>query len=1305
MTNNYNLNLINMDKKQIAVLKRKATILKKREMKEQKKTIYQSKQIMKAGVAFTTEKDNVNDKFKIKDDVKGQRERRKFERKFETVSSAINNMFHTRTLNDVNSLNLMMKSNNNELIIIPNETFIKNRLATIFTNEITTNNKNLKISQFVTIKYLITEDLGTIDDEYFEMLENKTYDKKYFKEIYFNSEIEVLTSINKIDFIINNIIIKFMKNLEEMQKSGSGGVFAGIIKAEVKISKSKNILGGSYVELPLKIKNKQACVNIKNDDNKCFLWSLLAYKHYDEIKSKSKNEVRHYKKYIDSFKIPENSYFPVDIGQIHLWEETNNMKINVFILDESENIKNEYHSHIKNKNVCNLLLHNEHYVWIKNLDRFDSSNVSKNSVYRCSLCLSARFPTKEKLEAHIIKCIGDNELIPNVCLPTKEEDKIKKFTNYNREFLHPFHIVADFESTLLEVKDDNNNTQKYQKHVANSYGLKYNCIHKEYSKDIKIYNNSDPKNVIKNFVEDIESMAHDSYRLMKQNERKIKMNNEQKEKHEVCQLCEKCKCKFTDDNKKVKHHDHITGQYISTLCSKCNLNLKYNKMIPIYIHNLKGYDAHLFISGLFEYGQKQNEYINEDDNLDKNGLYKKVESNISCIPNNEERYISFSKKIKVDEYKKYDEVKKQEVTKNVLFEIRFIDTFAFMASGLESLANNLKKGCKSIDDMRKVFSNTSEYFKNDEQFELMTKKGIYPYDYITNFDKLHDTRLPYRKDFYNKLNNKECSEEDYNNAINVWRKFNCKSLLDYHNIYLISDVLLLTDIWENFRSVCYKNYGLDCEYYYTAPGLSWDAMLKFTEIELELLVDLDKYLFVESGIRGGISQISKRYAKANNKYMENYNPDLEESSIIYLDANNLYGYAMSTYLPYKNFEWNKDVWNVEKIMNLDNKAEIGYLFEVDLHLPKEKHDYFNNYALCPENISINKNELNEWQQENYNESKIKKLCLTLHDKIRYVVNYRYLKLALSLGYKLTHVNRVLQYNQCDFLAKYINKNTELRIKASNDFEKDFYKLMNNSVYGKTMENVRNRINFRLITTEEEALRVKNLKRFNIFNENLVGLHIVKTKVTLDKPIYLGQNILDDSKVLMTDFHYNFMLNKIERQDIDLLFTDTDSLCYHIRNHDIFKIIKENKEHFDLSNYPKDHELYDGINNKVIGKFKNESVKQITEFVGLRAKLYSFITEGDDDKHNKCKGVKRSVVENELDINHYKHTLNTREPKKISQNGIRSYNHEIFSETQIKTALSACDDKVFICSDNINTYSFGHHRIEIIQNFNELNNIY
>ena len=145
----------------------------------------------------------------------------------------------------------------------------------------------------------------------------------------------------------------------------------------------------------------------------------------------------------------------------------------------------------------------------------------------------------------------------------------------------------------------------------------------------------------------------------------------------------------------------------------------------------------------------------------------------------------------------------------------------------------------------------------------------------------------------------------------------------------------------------------------------------------------------------------------------------------------------------------------------------------------------------------------------------------------------------------------------------------------------FFKLMNNSVFGKTMESVRNRINFRLVDNEDSAWRVKNLNRFTIFDENLVGVHIQKTKIKLNKPVYLGQTILDDSKTLMYNFHYNFILKKVKRENVDLLFTDTDSLCYHIRKEDIFQIIKDNKDEFDLSNYPKDDPLYDATNKKTI----------------------------------------------------------------------------------------------------------------------------
>jgi hypothetical protein len=299
-----------------------------------------------------------------------------------------------------------------------------------------------------------------------------------------------------------------------------------------------------------------------------------------------------------------------------------------------------------------------------------------------------------------------------------------------------------------------------------------------------------------------------------------------------------------------------------------------------------------------------------------------------------------------------------------------------------------------------------------------------------------------------------------------------------------------------------------------------------------------------------------------------------------------------------------------------------------------------------------------------------------------------LKLVLSLGVELKAIHKVLEYSQKDFLKDYIMLNTNLRKVSNNEFEKDFYKLMNNSVFGKTMENVRNRINFRLINTEEQALRVKNMKRFTIFDDELVGVHQHKKEIKLCKPIYLGQNILDDSKLTMYNFHYNFMLKKVERENVDLLFTDTDSLCYNVRKQDIFQIIKENKDLFDLSNYPKEHELYDKTNNKALGKFKNESPSQIKEFIGLRAKLYTFISEEDDKPHNKCKGVKKCVAKNIL-IDDYRNTLYNRENKLINQNGIRSYGHQLFTEKVTKVALSCNDDKVYILDNNVGTRNIGH----------------
>jgi len=1146
--------------------------------------------------------------------------------------------------------------------------FIKRRLIHRLHDELDANNKKYNLIAYIIFQYKMK---GKVDGK----------DGTFLN--YFHSDTMYITSKNIISGYMDDTFNNLHNHIEAT-KQRSDLVFVGFTEINVNTSRNKAVSGKQYFELPLWIKNKKCCVNIKNTDDKCFLWSLIASKNYDTIKSKDKNDTRHYKKYIDSIIEPENVSYPVKLNDISLWEDANNMKINVIgIIDGEQDFKNEYTRNVYNENVVNLLLvndgENSHYVWVKNIEGLYASKTNHKTKIMCHQCLCKSFSCQEKLNDHIkYKLCQSFNADMQSCIPIMPEEgkNTLKFTNKNNEFMHPFFITADFESTLAQVEDSQNKTtQKYQQHIQNSYGIKYNCIHDEFSDEIKLFNHPDPERVTENFILDLENYAKKSYDLLQQNKDNIVMTDEDEIKHRKSKKCSKCSCEYTSENKKVRHHDHITGEFIGSYCNKCNLEYQYKRFLPVYLHNLKGYDSHLFVKGLFQYGYKPEK-----------------SDNITCIPNNEERYISFSKMIKVDDY--ID--KTTEKSKNVMFEIRFLDSLSFMATSIEKLADNLALD-KTTEEKRKVFKNISQHFPDDIEFELMTKKGIYPYDYIDKYERLNETKLPSKECFNSKLYGSTCDDLDYKTAQDVWKTFNCKSMLEYHNLYLITDVLLLSDIWQNFRNVCYKNYNLDACYYYTAPGLSWDSMLKSTKIEIELLTDLEMFEFVERGIRGGISQISKRHAIANNKYMSNYDKSKEDSYIVYLDANNLYGGAMCKSLPYKDFKWNTDEWDKAKIMNItdiskddefDDIDSTGYLFSVNLHIPKELHEKMNNYPPCPDNICIDKDDLNDWQQEGYKKSKVKKLCLTFHDKINYVINYRLLKLYLSLGVTLLKVNRVLQYTQKRFMKSYIMLNTNLRKKSNNEFEKDFYKLMNNAVFGKTMENVRKRINFRLINTEDQALRVKNMKRFTIFHDDLVGLHIQKTEVKLNKPIFLGQNILDESKFTMYNFHYNFMLEKVQRKNLDILMTDTDSLCYHIRNEDIFEIIKKNEDYFDLSNYPKDHELYNKKNCKELEKMKNESPEQITEFIALRAKLYAFTVDGENKSHNKCKGV-QSCVAKKLKIDEYREVLYSRSKKTVSQNGIRSYGHELFTEKISKVALSGNDDKVYICDNNVDTRNHGH----------------
>ncbi len=574
--------------------------------------------------------------------------------------------------------------------------------------------------------------------------------------------------------------------------------------------------------------------------------------------------------------------------------------------------------------------------------------------------------------------------------------------------------------------------------------------------------------------------------------------NEKKEKVVIC-----------------RDHCHITGKYRGAACDKCNLRMRVPNFIPVLFHNLEGYDSHLFVKSL--------------------GF---TDGDIRCIPKTDEKYISFSKMITVEK-KIIQKPNGDYVEKEIKLELRFIDSLKFTLKSLDSLVKTLGNDqFKTLTSPMIPLIPKGRRYDRFESLKLLKKKGVFPYEYMTDFSKLSATSLPTKEAFYSQLNGSGISDENYDHAKKVWNAFGCKTMRDYHDLYLRTDTLLLADVMTEFRKTCKKAYGLGALHYYTSPGLAWDAMPKITKIKLDLISDPDMYMMIEKGIWGGISTVMKRHAESNHKYLSDYDKNQISKFIEYLDANNLYGWAMSEKLPVKDFRW-------MGTDELENWRSTPCILEVDLEYPKELHDLHNEYPLAPEKMVPPG-------------GKVSKLIPSLNNKERYVLHHENLKLYTRLGLRITKIYKGITFEESDFLKPYIQLNTDLRTKGTTDFEKDFYRLMNNSVFGKTMENVKNRINVKLVTNEKvlnKSVKKSNYEGVTIFHENLVAVHMEKSTVKLYKPIYLGMSILDLSKTLMYKFHYDYVKPKWGDK-AKLLFTDTDSLIYEIETDDFHKDITE-----------------------------------------------------------------------------------------------------------------------------------------------------
>ncbi|XP_058981533.1 uncharacterized protein LOC131803829 [Musca domestica] len=1089
------------------------------------------------------------------------------------------------------------------------------------------------------------------------------------------SKMSLITEGDNISQLFHDHANRIINKMSEFQERDSGWALEKIVKLNINIYKANLTRGSQFLKTPLSLSKKNACLNIRNYDEFCFKWCIVAALSEpaaacDKSNPQSYNiNITEEIIYLPSGEILNfrGLSFPMAIKNIKDFEANNeDISINVFGYDGNQIVGPYYLTPKRRNRHINLMLLHEgdkfHYILIMDMSRLLRSQITahRGRSIICDGCIQS-FTTEAVYAKHEKECVGVVTEMP------KEGENIIRFKNYHKKERVPFVIYADAECILEDWNPENlntnTNTVTVKRHIPCAFSYYIKCSFNDSLSKFYIY--SGP-NAARNFLENLIGDCKFIYNTyLSKTVPMISLSQTELDDFNSSTVCHICEKELGND--RVKDHCHLTGKYRGAAHNECNLKYHVSKFVPIFFHNFSSYDCHLFFKELIHF-----------------------DGEIKVIPLNKELYVSMSyfTKMNNDSNEMVDHnssVNSKNKWRNK-FELRFLDSFRFMSSSLDSLAKNLPKN---------AFQAVRTQFPNDADFNLLTRKGVFPYEYVSSLDKLYERKLPNRNEFYNRLTDSECSLDDYRHAQNVWRHFECQTVKDYMELYLTADVLLLADVFENFRSLCLRHHRLDPCQYFTVPSLSWDAMLLCTGVELELFTDINMYNFCKNGIRGGLTQCSNRHSVANSKYTEDYDPSKPEVNIYYLDVNNLYGKAMTQCLPQKDFKFltqeELEIFNdVSKILAIPHDSPTGYFFNVDLEYPKNLHDKHNDLPFCPESKCVGG-------------CKIKKLIADLNDKTSYTIDYRVLQQCIQHNLILKKINSCLQFTQSNWLAAYIMKNNNLRAQATDAFAKNFYKFMNNSVYGKTMENVDKRKIVEIRNHWEsygkrwgarEFISKPNFHSLTHFSDEMVAIQMNKVRVKYDKPIYLGFCILELSKWVMYDFFYDFLKVKFGN-DFILNYMDTDSFILTFTNRNLFAELSREEilARFDTSDFsPSNPYNIPLLNKKVIGMMKDENCgKTVSEFVGLRPKMYAMKVHNSEEV-KKSKGVKKSVMK-QYTIDTYRDCLYNRIKYYNSMYTFRSRKHEIYTDNITKVCLSFQDDKRFIREDGVSTYAWGHYKLK------------
>lgn len=1075
---------------------------------------------------------------------------------------------------------------------------------------------------------------------------------------WFVSDMMLINSKNRISYLLNKSYDQIISRFDCFIQYGSGWTLHRILSLDLNIVKIKRTLFGGnmtrncHQTLPKCLKNKKAILNIQSPIGECFAYAIAAcIKQIPGVRSPGR--AHHYKSVISELKA---IYTWMPINKVRYFERINNLRVNVFGWNLHDNkITVLYVTEMTRGVVCNIMLLDGHYFVVRDLSRLAPRSKSRNKTYICQKCL-ASFKNIRALGKHNLVCSLKGRQI----FKASDPGSFIKFKNFRNTIPIRFVYYCDFE-TLLKTCNftKGKKTKLNRKHVPVSFGVYRVCTNSAYNKGPFVYHGNE---ILDEFWKTLETDFDELQNISDIIYHPLHMSRAQKKSFKKSKHCKICRQKFSKNIRKVKDHCHITPHhnFRFALCNRCNLTYASVNItpVPVFIHNLCGFDSHLIIEQL-------------------------KDREIKIIPKNSEKVLSFT----VDKW-------------------RFIDSIAFLPASLQNLVDSLKQ---ENDEMTTTFSHTRCIAKSDNQFKYLLRKNPYPYEYAQNLSDYNVVELPQKNSFFDSLKNEDISDDEYNYAKKVFHVFSCKSFLDYHLLYLKVDCTLLADVMENFRKLCLEVYELDPAYYVSSPQMAFDCFLRSSKVKLECLSDMTMIDYLYESIRGGISVVPTRYAKANNTYLEDFDRSKPSSYILYLDCVNLYGAAMKSKLPISNFRWmsDKEICDLS-IDSLDPNGDNGYILEVDLDYPSAIHNITGDYPLAPEKISIKDEHLSPFSLKlkaklnipKQNE-RCTKLAPNVWNKRKYVVHLRNLQYYIAQGMKLRRIHRILQFRQKTWLSDFVDLNTQKRRDSKSDFRKLYFKLINNALYGKSLEDVRKRINMKLVTnknTFDELVAKPNFSGVKVYNENLVGVTLQKVNVTLNKPIYAGFTILEISKLHMQQFYKNFTQHLYKPSQVKLLMSDTDSFLFHVTTKDIYKDLESiSQTWLDTSNYPNNHPLYFSENRMVVGKFKDEIPPTekngyITEFCGLKSKLYSLKTTSQSCSFMRAKGVNRNALSG-LNHSDYLECLHTCNKKDTTIQSIRSYDHRIFSITSRKSTMNPFDDKRYILSDNITTLPHGHFKID------------